>query len=357
MSTRITLLLAAAVLAPLPLAAQSGSPASYRLRGDVFAIYNLAGEVRVEGGGSGDEVGVRVTRGGPDAARLDVETGAIGGRETLRVLYPEDRIVYPDDSRSGTYNTTLHVRNDGTFGDDRGEDRARARRVRISDRGDGMEAWADMIVTVPAGKRVELHLAVGKVDVSNVNGDLLVDVGAASVTTSRTRGKLRLDTGSGEVRVSDASGEVDLDTGSGGVTLEGVNATRLSLDAGSGGLRGSAISADVLRLDLGSGGTRLRDVRAPDIILDAGSGSVDLDLAADIDEMRIDAGSGSVTIRIPSSLGAELDVDSGSGGIDTDIEIAVRSRSRSSLRGTIGDGRGRMTIESGSGSVRLVPRG
>ena len=356
MSSRVSLLLAAAVLVPLPLAAQSASSGSYRLRGEAFALYNLAGQVRLEGG-SGDEVSVRITRGGPDGGRLDVETGPIGGRETLRVLYPDDRIVYPDDRRGGTYNTTLHVRDDGTFGDDsRGEDRARARRVRISDQGDGIEAWADMVVTVPAGKRVALHLAVGKVDVSNVNGDLLVDVGAASVTTSRTRGRLRLDTGSGEVRVSDASGEVDLDTGSGGVTLDGVNATRLTLDAGSGGLTGSAITADVLRLDLGSGRTRLRDVRARDIILDSGSGSVDIDLAADVDDLRIDAGSGSVTLRVPSSLGAELDVDTGSGGIETDIAVSVRSRSRHALRGTIGDGRGRITIESGSGSVRLLPR-
>lgn len=351
-------LLAAATLVPASLAAQAGQPGSYRLRGNAFAIYNLAGTVRIEGGGGGDEVQVRVTRGGKDGGELEVDTGPVRGFETLRVIYPEDRIVYQDDRQGGTFNHTLNVRDDGTFGDGRGgEGRGSSRSVRISNKGSGLEAWADLVVSVPSGKRVELHLAAGSVDVSNVNGDLLVDVGGASVTTTGTRGRLRLDTGSGEVRVTDANGDIELDTGSGDVTLDRVDATRLQLDAGSGGIRGTAIAADVLRLDLGSGSTRLRDVRSRDIILDSGSGAVDLDLATDIDDLRIDSGSGSVTLRIPSSLGAQLDVDTGSGGIDTEVEVAVSKRARGTLRGTIGDGRGQMVIESGSGSVRLLRRG
>ena len=342
-------------LAPHALPAQSESSSDHRLSGEAVAIYNLAGAVRLEAG-SGSDVTVRITRGGANASRLEVETGPKNGRETLRVIFPDDRILYPGDRRRNGYNTTLTVRDDGTFGDNSGEDRARGRRVRISDDGDGMEAWADMVISVPAGKRLSMHLGVGRADVSNVNGDLLVDVAAASVSATGTRGKLRLDTGSGEVRVSDASGEIELDTGSGGVTIERVEATRLTVDAGSGGLRGTAISADALHLDLGSGSTRLRDVRSRRIELDSGSGSVDIDLAIDVDDMRVESGSGSVTIRVPSSLGAQLDVDTGSGGIESEVELTVRSRSRSALRGSIGDGRGQMVIESGSGSVRLLRR-
>src|ERR671931_315169 len=61
--------------------------------GDDVAIYNLAGQLRAEAG-SGSDVVVEVTRGGRDGDRLRVETGRIGRRETLRVIFPQDDIVY-----------------------------------------------------------------------------------------------------------------------------------------------------------------------------------------------------------------------------------------------------------------------
>jgi hypothetical protein len=73
--------------------------------------------------------------------------------------------------------------------------------------------------------------------------------------------------------------------------------------------------------------------------------------------MVLDAGSGGVTLRLPASLGAELDIDTGSGGIDTDIPVTITRRSRSHLTGRIGDGAGRIRIDAGSGGVRLVRAG
>ncbi|MDP9348031.1 MAG: hypothetical protein M3P24_02655, partial [Gemmatimonadota bacterium] len=59
-----------ALLDPGALLAQRAE--RYALRGERAAVYNLAGEVRVEAG-SGVEVVVEVTRGGADAERLRVE--------------------------------------------------------------------------------------------------------------------------------------------------------------------------------------------------------------------------------------------------------------------------------------------
>jgi len=339
--------LAAALLSLVaaPLAAQQ--PESFSLRGAQVAVYNLAGEVRVEGG-TGSEVTVDVTRRGPDAARLQLRTGAVGGAQTLRVVYPDDRVVYPDLGRHS--RTQLRVNDDGTFGDgrDRGD-----HRVTITGSGDGLEASADVVVRVPRGQRTAIYLAVGGVSVANVDGDLLVDVSAASVTARGTRGALRLDTGSGEVEVTDAEGDVDLDTGSGSVRVTNVRGERLRVDAGSGSLTGDGIASATLRLDLGSGGARLSRVSSPDVNLDSGSGEVELSLAGPVRTLSIDSGSGSVTLTVPPSLGATLDIDTGSGGIESEVPLTVTRRSRSRLEGTIGDGSGRIRIESGSGEVRL----
>jgi hypothetical protein len=222
------------------------------LKGSRVAIYNLVGSIRLEGG-SGREVAVTVDRQGSDGARLKVETGEIGGRETLRVIYPDDRIVFERRSgekgnggRWGNWGRTqVNVARDGTFGDGRGE-WGRGDRVEIVSSGRGFRGYADVRVAVPTGTSIEVHLAAGEAVVTNVDGDITVDVQAADVTTSHTRGALLLDTGSGEVNVSDAEGRVILDSGSGGATVTGMKGRELRLDTGSGSFKGSGIDVEEL---------------------------------------------------------------------------------------------------------------
>jgi hypothetical protein len=346
---RRLLLPAAAALCATSLAAQQ--PERFTLPGSDVAVYNLVGTIRVVGGGPAGGAAAEVTRGGPDAARLRVETGPIGSRQTLRVSYPGSAIVARGMGRWST--TRVRVRDDGTFGDgDRGHSEGRT--VSIGGGGafgGGLEAKADVTLRIPAGTRVRVYLAVGEATLTNVDGDIRVDVDAARVVAAGVKGRLSIDSGSGEVRVSDVDGELELDTGSGGVSVSRVRGRSLLVDAGSGSLEGSDLTVERLGLDLGSGGTRLSNVRAGDISLDSGSGSVDLGLAAHVDRLDVDSGSGAVTIRVPPSLGATVEVDAGSGGVDTEVPMTITRRSRSELAGQIGDGRGRIRVDAGSGRV------
>lgn len=320
------------------------------LRGGDAEVWNLAGRVSVEAG-SGADVEVEVTRRGTDAGRLRVETGPLAGRSTLRVIFPERRVIYPGDrgsERWGRTRTTLYVAGDGTFGD-----RSRGDRVEILSSGEGMEAAADLRVRVPRGARLRLHLAAGEVELANVDGEMYVDVHAASVQARGTRGLLELDTGSGEVRVSDATGDVTLDTGSGAVTLETVRGGTLRLDSGSGSVRATGVEMRSVRLGTGSGRVVLRDVRSPDVTLETGSGAVEVELRADVERLRVESGSGSVTIGVPETLGATLRAGTGSGGIDFDFPVELTRQGRRYLNARIGDGRGEIDIETGSGSIRF----
>lgn len=328
----------------------------HTVAGDRVAIYNLVGRLRVEGSSRGD-VEVEVARGGRDAERLRVMKGEIGGRQTLRVVYPADRIVYSELERG--HNSTINVRDDGTWGDDNRNNRGDRdyNRVEIRSSGSGLEAYADLRVMVPRGQEIVIHHAVGEARIANVDGDLTVDVASAEVTAERTRGRLYLDTGSGAVTVTDAQGEITLDTGSGGVTVNGIKGQTLHMDTGSGSITGGDIDVADLNADVGSGGVRLARVKAPRVEIDAGSGGTELELISNVEQLKIDAGSGGVTVRLPASLSAEVDVETGSGGIDTDFSVQLRRFERTHMVGRIGDGRGRIRIESGSGSVRLLRGG
>ncbi|HEX8276138.1 MAG TPA: DUF4097 family beta strand repeat-containing protein [Longimicrobiaceae bacterium] len=344
--TRTTRALAGAALLAAALAAPAGAqqPERYALRGARVAIHNLAGEVRVVGG-SGSEVVVEVARGGSDAAELRVDRGRDGDAERLVVVTPGTRVVYPRFGRGS--NTMFNVREDGTLG--RG-----GRRVTVSGGGRGTEAYADLTVRVPAGRSVALHQGVGKVEVSNVNGNLSVNTASASVSTTGTRGSLAVDVGSGNVRVERAEGDVDVDTGSGSVRLAEVRGRRLSVDTGSGSVTGSGLAADEVMVDVGSGAVDLSGVRAGGLKVDTGSGSVALALASDARSVEVDTGSGSVRLAVPSTFGAEVEIDTGSGGIQVDVPAQARTVRRDYYRGRIGDGRGQVEIDTGSGGVRIV---
>jgi hypothetical protein len=356
LSVRALVLLASfAALAWLASATPSPAAERYSLAGPSIAIYDLGGNVTVEGA-PGGEASVEVTRRGGDAARLRIETGAIGAAQTLRVIFPADRVVVPDLDHH--VSDRIQVGDDGRFGDrsEIADDGASRHTVNVSSGGPGFAAAADLRVRVPAGRKVALHVAAGAVIVTNVDGDLRVDVASATVTTQRTRGALSLDTGSGAVRVRDVQGDLALDSGSGEAIVRGVRGKRLHLDTGSGAVTVLDAQVESLDADTGSGALTIGDTRAPDLRLDSGSGTVKLDLLpGPLRSLEVDSGSGGVTIGVPRDLDATFDIDSGSGGVRIDVPHAVESRDREHLRGRFGEGRGQIHIDGGSGSVRIVP--
>ena len=343
----VALLTGAAILSSAELRAQDGT--AYKLDARSVAIYNLAGSARIVRG-SGSEVVVRVNTAGANAGELEISTGEIGGRETLRVIYPSDHVVYDPPGR-GSFNTNVRVRADGTFSDG---GRRSGDRVEISSRGSGFEAYADLEIEVPRGREVALYLAVGEVEAEGVEADLRIDTGSGRVSAVSIVGELTVDTGSGSVTVRDVRGDLYVDTGSGSVTVEDVEGLEVSIDTGSGGVEGASIVADVLSVDTGSGGITLDQVTASEVMLDTASGSVRVEILSDVDDLVVDTGSGSVTVALPESAGAEVEIETGNGGIDLDFPLQVRRAARDHVVGTLGDGRGSIRIDTGSGSVRLV---
>ncbi len=332
MSRVATAALAAAILLQATTGVASAQD-RFELSGDMVAIYNLAGTVEVVRG-SGSNVVVEVTRGGADAGRLTVDVDPIRGRTSLRVRYPFDEVRYAGGTGRGTSRSDVRVRPDGTFGgggDDSG------RRVRVSTSGGGAQAWADLRVTVPAGRDVQVWGVVGDMAARDLDvRTLLLDTHAGGITATGVRGDFEADTGSGSVSVQRAAGSVEIDTGSGAVDLADVDGDRVFVDTGSGRVSGARLTAS-------------------EVEVDTGSGDVDLQLVGPtVDRIEVDTGSGDVTLALPANLDAEIEADTGSGAIDVEFAVEVIRTSRTYFRGRIGDGRGSITIDTGSGRIRLI---
>ncbi len=321
-----------------------------RLDGRMVSIYNVAGTVEVVTG-SGNQVVVEIERGGADAGRLSVEVDEISGRTALRVIYPDDDIFYRPEGTRGNYNSEMRIRSEGTFGDsgDRQGDR-----VRISSRAGGMDAHANLRISVPSGHDVRIYAGMSEMKVTDVRADLNLDNHAGSIDVAGMTGNLSIDSGSGSVTAVRVTGEVEIDTGSGSVEVSDIEGPFVHVDTGSGRVTGDNVRAPEVNVDTGSGSVVLRRMNVPEVLVDTGSGSVEVEVIGAVDRLEVDTGSGSVTLRLPRDLDAEIEVDTGSGGIDVGFEVAVERMSRDYFRGRVGNGRGRIMVDTGSGRIRLI---
>jgi DUF4097 and DUF4098 domain-containing protein YvlB len=163
-----------------------------------------------------------------------------------------------------------------------------------------------------------------------------------------------VDVGAGDVRIAQAQGEVSLDTGSGSVDVTGFQGSSLTIDTGSGDVTGSDVESEELSVDTGSGEVRLTGVTSPRLSLETGSGGISAELRRDVSSLQVETGSGDIAIRAPATLGAEVEIETSSGDIETDFPLLVTRQSRDHMVGTIGDGKGTIAIETGSGGIKLL---
>jgi hypothetical protein len=314
----------------------------FTLAGEKLLLVNLVGEIRVEAGTGTEfeiDVAVRGRDAGPNLVRFDQ---ADGPDAHLFVQYPlkEARtLAYPELGRGS--NSSFAAPRGTNWGDSgtgdgsifhRGE-----RQVRIRGRGRGLEAWADVTVRVPSGKKLEIRHGAGRITATNVQTDLLLDSCLGSVEVQGIRGRVSVDTGSGEVSARDTDGGLAIDTGSGSVTLAQCRGGQISVDTGSGSVDAEGIEADDLQIDTGSGAVTVALTRM-------GKGS-----------FVVDTGSGSIDFHVPPNASADIRADTGSGGISLDLAQAkLRRHDRDEVAVTLGDGDASVTLDAGSGSIHIT---
>jgi hypothetical protein len=174
--------------------------------------------------------------------------------------------------------------------------------------------------------------------------------------TVRVPKELDIDirTGDGSVSLPAISGNLRVFTGDGSITAEGAQGT-LQLHTGDGSIRARGVEG---RLEADTGDGRM-DVRGRFDVLDLRTG--DGSIVAEVEEgsrvagpWSLRSGDGGITLRLPESLGAELDAHTGDGSITLDVPVTVAgSLSPTTVRGRLGAGGQLVRIHTGDGSIRL----
>lgn len=328
-----------------------------RVDGDSCTLINLLGHVEVVRGGNEFEVEIRVRGGDADRESVRILREERDGSDVVRIQFPTDRedtFIYPP---MGKGKTTITFRDESREGGiwQRLRGAVGGRRLTIKGDGRGFEAWADVTVRVPEGRRAEIRLGAGDVVAEGVRGDLVLDTHSGPIEARDIRGDLVCDTGSGAVRVRDCEGRVHVDTGSGAVQGENLRGPRVLVDTGSGGVILDRVDCEKLDVDTGSGSVKAVDVSCDAASIDTGSGSVRLELRRmGKGKYLLDTGSGGVTLVLPGDASCRVACETGSGGVDVDIDgVTVEREGRDEARFTLGGGEARVVIDTGSGGIRI----
>jgi hypothetical protein len=349
---------------------------------DTVRIYDLVGEVRIDGADSGATV-VEVTRSGRDAEGVRVDTASTAGTSSLVVRFPGNKISTNLRERG---STRVVVTDEGRF--DTG---APGRPVDITTGRGGLHARADVIVRVPRGKAIYLALAVGRVAVSRVNGSVRLSASTADVNVDSLRGTLAVALTEGNVRVTDVNGTTTLTSTSAPITIAQAAGARTEVTTESGDVRGTGIDAAQLVVRTQTGPVQLTTLRsaitqveseagrvgisvtgtADSLLVDTQSGDISLALVGGLRSVaRLESTSGSILVRVAPAVGATVELEGQQRAPSVELSGANLQRAQSNdcaaidttgtatascytVRGAVGGGGARIVARSRTGDVRI----
>ena len=323
---------------------------------DLIVIQNLAGKIQVNPS-SDNKVHIR----GTVTATADNKKDAAELLESIR--FDSDKksnqtvisVEYPINDYSGFIYNPNKTRS--SWGSWSNSSNYMGKKVKIASKPKGLLAkWADvhtdLSIELPADQYSKVKLISGGIEAKGLNNDITLDTSSGKISITDSQGKLNADTGSGSVIIEDFTGLVNADTGSGSISITNANGD-VYADTGSGSIKINKVTGDV-KADSGSGSVTVNDYLGGEKLeIDTGSGSVRVngDLG-NIDDLEIDTGSGSVKLVSTHAPSLTIEIDTGSGGVNVDLpNLNVRKDKGGEFIGTAGDGSGKASIDTGSGSV------
>jgi DUF4097 and DUF4098 domain-containing protein YvlB len=194
--------------------------------------------------------------------------------------------------------------------------------------------------------------------------------GSGNIEVAGVRGPVAVTSGSGNISASDLAGDVQAHSGSGTIQLATIQG-QVQATAGSGGINLATVHGDV-RVQTGSGVIRIT-YPAGAVVASAGSGSVSVAGAMEDLRLRTSSGniavagdpqggtywdfrtsSGNVALQVSPKASFRFYAKTNSGDIDAAIPVVMEGTAgKHALRARIGDGKGRVEVETSSGNVAL----
>jgi hypothetical protein len=210
---------------------------------------------------------------------------------------------------------------------------------------------------VPPGQRLRAESGTGDVEVKGAAGDCWLEAAFGDLKVLGVRGaRLGARTSSGTVQVEDVvAASIEVDSAFGEVRLVGIRGD-LDVQAGSGDVALKGFSGGRCELQTGFGDI---DARGTFESLTAKTSSGRVGVLAEPGSTiarpwTLRSSFGDVELRVPRDFHCSLFAETSFGSVTSDVTLRERGRrSDQSMSGDIGEGGGRITLQTSSGDVRI----
>ncbi len=232
-------------------------------------------------------------------------------------------------------------------------------------------------IIVPKQTDIECASSYGAIELANINGQASGKTSSGSIDAKNIEGPVNLDTSygsvncrnitgdnitvkssSGKIKLSNASFvDCDAHTSYGSIVSDKLNGDLIKLHSGSGNINVTDSSADTTNLSTSYGRITCRQITTNDITAKSGSGNLDIVCSDSTpDEIVADlvTSYGSIDFAAPQDFTGQVDLSTSYGSIRTSRPITINGEiSKKKIKGTIGEGNGKLHMQTSSGSINL----
>ena len=178
----------------------------------------------------------------------------------------------------------------------------------------------DFIITVPFETKVEVDAAFGELNVSDIQGDVIVENDFGNITIDKVDGKLDANTSSGKIEATSIKAgtkDIDIFSGFGKATLEQVSGANIKVRSQSGNIELENVRATKeMYLSTDFGKLEFKTGSAGTLEAKTNSGSIDIASVTIKGQLTIRDDFGDITIKQVKA--ASYDMESNSGSITID---------------------------------------
>jgi DUF4097 and DUF4098 domain-containing protein YvlB len=210
-----------------------------------------------------------------------------------------------------------------------------------------------------AGPTTLLRSSSGSLTATDLKGEAKLVTSYGAITCDTFTGtSLDLKTDSGKIEISNASFRTCLaNTSYGSVACDHLKGDTIKLRSNSGSLNLAAIDAPSVDVSTSYGNVKAQEITTAKLSAGSGSGSINIvctpatptDLTAEVKSSY-----GSINFTAPPGFAGQVDLRTDYGSIHTALPVTVSGDiTKTKVAGKIGEGKGLLHLETGSGSISL----
>ncbi len=211
--------------------------------------------------------------------------------------------------------------------------------------------------TLPTQTSLTLVTSDGSVRLAHIEGAVDARTSDGSIRVEDIKGDTRLKTSDGRIECTQVeAGTLDVYTSDGGIKLEAVITTSAAARTSDGGITLNDVRAETLDLKTSDGTIRCHGLVVSRLNCRTSDGSVHIEYTPDapnVIDAVVSTSDGSITFAAPSGLSAVVEASTSDGSIRTSLPLMVEGKVGKSLRGTAGDGKGKVTLKTHDGSITI----